>query len=245
MKVAIVQEDDELKEVEAIVAPKETEDTVPAVVKISAVLYPVIEVFSSIQGEGCMIGMPVTFVRFAGCNLRCPWCDSKETWVATEGKFTWMSAEEIVDKCDQQTVILTGGEPMLQDLTVLIEELHKWEKIVCCETNGTLPTTPSLDWVVASPKPPEYFLHPDCRYDELKYVMSEEFNLSAIPECMFETVGRTWLQPCDYGKNTEDLFKHMELVDKSKASMAKCVEYTLKYPYLRTGIQLHKILEVK
>lgn len=212
--------------------------------------YPVMEVFSSIQGEGCMIGIPVTFIRFAGCNLSCPWCDSKETWGSTkEGacramnkKFVWMSTEEIVDKCDQHTIVLTGGEPMLQDLDELINALHEWNKIVCCETNATLPTNKELDWVVASPKPPEYFIHPECEYNELKYVVSEEFNLSAIPECMFETEGCVWLQPCDYGKPTDS---NQDTLDKTKASMKKVVELTMQYPYLRAGIQLHKILEVK
>ena len=226
--------------------------------------YPVVEQFDSIQGEGAMIGMPVTFIRLFGCNLTCPWCDSKETWTnldklkqleenqsnECDGKklnFTWMSAEELAEKCEQAYVVITGGEPTLHDLTELIDALHEWNKVVCIETNGTNPTHPGLDWVVASPKPPQYFLHPECRYNELKYVVDDAFNVSAIPECMYESQGCVWLQPCDYKplKPGKSVVKELEAEELTRQSYQKCFDLTMKYPYLRVGIQLHKVYEVR
>lgn len=211
-------------------------------------VYPVIEVFDSIQGEGSMIGMPVTFIRFWGCNLRCPWCDTKDSWghmnlepdeevsdKPTIG-FSWWTIDQILEECNQQYVVLTGGEPMLQYLEPLCKELHDWQKLICCETNGTLPTPEYIDWVVASPKPPQYLLHEQCRYEELKYVVDEAFDVRFVPEELSNTTGRVWVQPCDYGKGQ---------AMKTCASMKKCAELPLKYPFLRTGIQLHKMLEVK
>jgi organic radical activating enzyme len=239
------------------------------------VKYPVMDLFSSIQGEGSMIGMPVTFIRFAGCNLACPWCDTKESWhkpckheridyddinemrssdmhcldcgaggtreqlenlEVTDGKYKWMSIAEILEQCAMAIIVLTGGEPCLQPLDALIDALHEAEKLVVMETNGTLPTPESIDWVVCSPKPPQYLIHGQCFFNELKYVVDREFALDCIPDSEKKACGTTWLQPCDYGKGNEK---------KTEASMQRCVDFTLKNPYLRTGIQLHKILNVK
>ena len=85
-------------------------------------LYPIIEIFTSIQGEGTHMGLVTTFVRFAGCNLTCPWCDTKESWDIANSK--QMTVEEIVAQCDAARVVLTGGEPTLYELKHLITALH-------------------------------------------------------------------------------------------------------------------------
>jgi len=95
--------------------------------------YRVVEIFDSIQGEGIQIGMPMTFVRLAGCNLKCKWCDTKYAW--KDGKK--MSTMDIVTKVNKEWVCITGGEPLLQDLTDLVETL-KWSRWLTIETNGTI-----------------------------------------------------------------------------------------------------------
>lgn len=189
--------------------------------------YPVMEIFSSIQGEGAMIGMPVTFVRFAGCNLTCEWCDTKESWEQIEPN---MMVEEIVEKCDKDIVVLTGGEPCLYDLLPLITALHEHEKLVCIETNGTLPTPEEIDWVTCSPKPPEYMIHAECFFNELKYVVDDTFDLDCIPHAQTLVSGAVWLQP--ESNNMEE-------------SAARAYNMVLRNGYLRMGIQLHKVLNVK
>lgn len=222
---------------------------------------PVMEIFSSIQGEGMMIGMPVTFIRLAGCNLRCPWCDTKESWVkpdedsdlmdlydefgnrecnekerhdfmiATKG-YDWMTVEEIVQLVDKDVAVITGGEPCMHNLNALIEMLHLNEVMVNIETNGTLETPPNADWIVCSPKPGnEHKIHEKCFAGEYKFVVTPEFTIDDIPEDLkMPPYGRIWLQP--EGGNMEEMWK-------------KCVELTMKYPFVRTGIQLHKVINVK
>lgn len=118
--------------------------------------------FASVQGEGGNIGKPCVFVRLWGCNLCCSWCDTPYSW--KEAKYTEMLPQQIVEEIDalpfNNMVVITGGEPMLQDLWPLIKELAFpiGKREVCIETNGTI--APSFElaaavnrWTV-SPKMP-------------------------------------------------------------------------------------------
>lgn len=192
--------------------------------------YPVMEIFASIQGEGAMIGMPVSFVRLAGCNLRCPWCDTKESWEVDESKVRMMTGEEIIKECTQLTVVVTGGEPTMYDLTDILYYAHMQDKLVCLETNGTLPTPKDIDWVTCSPKPPEYMIHAECFFQELKYVVTDDFDVDCIPDENKKTCGSVWLQPES---------------SQMKESAARAIGMVMQYPYLRMGIQMHKIWDVK
>ncbi len=99
----------------------------------------VTEIFKSIQGESSFTGLPFVFVRLAGCNLRCAWCDTTYAWEGGES----FSVEEIVRQVEAfngTRVLLTGGEPLLQeDTPMLAEALLARGLRVCCETNGSLP----------------------------------------------------------------------------------------------------------
>lgn len=211
-------------------------------IKQAAPKYNVVEIFDSIQGEGSMMGMPVTFIRLKGCNLTCPWCDTKETWAGADDSKTGSSEltiEEILEKCDRDIVVITGGEPCIQPIEALVDALHlKGQKFVCIETNGTLATPQNIDWVVCSPKPnADYIINANCFFNELKYVVDDNFDPdTCVPEDQKKHCGTVWLQPCDYGKGQEE---------KSTASMEKCVELAMTKSYLRVGIQLHKLISVK
>jgi organic radical activating enzyme len=203
--------------------------------------FPVIEIFHSIQGEGAFMGVPVSFVRFQGCNLACPWCDTKDTWTGNGVKKLepgYFTADKIVEKCSMEIVVLTGGEPCIRDLEKLIDKMHEKGKFVCIETNGTQKTPGNADWVVCSPKPlADYKINGECFFNELKYVVDDDFDPeTCVPPDMKDKVGQVWLQPCDFGPGKET---------ESQDSMKKCVEMAMKYTYLRVGIQLHKLIGVK
>ena len=102
------------------------------------------EIFYSLQGEGRFTGSPAVFVRFSGCNRRCPFCDTDHL----DGDE--MSAQEIVDAvskypCD--IVVITGGEPALQLTSELVDMLHGIGRRVHVETNGSLPLPVNVDWI--------------------------------------------------------------------------------------------------
>lgn len=193
---------------------------------------PIVEIFDSIQGEGYHMGEMVTFIRTSGCNLACPWCDTKESWGTESAKD--MTISEIMEQVHFEKVVITGGEPTIHKaLDVLISTLKQNDCYVCIETNGTNPVNCLVDWVTCSPKPGTgYFIHPHLRPDELKYVVADDFDdMVAIPEEIRDRyAGLIWLQP--EGSNM-------------KISWQNCNTLVAADDRLRVGVQLHKIMEVK
>lgn len=145
----------------------------------------IVEVFSSLQGEGLRQGEPTIFIRLAGCNLRCSFCDTRKAWPG--GKEA--SIDQIVDKVERlrrrfraQWVCLTGGEPLLQDVAPLVHALKRRKLKVQLETNGTHPTHLPFDWISVSPKPEAYAFAPQYRRlaREVKLIVTKDLKLSTI-----------------------------------------------------------------
>jgi 7-carboxy-7-deazaguanine synthase (Cx14CxxC type) len=133
--------------------------------------YAVKEIFLTLQGEGVQAGSRAVFLRFAGCNLwagreqdresaQCNFCDTDFVGTDGEGGGKFASAEALADSVQQawsggdegRLVVITGGEPMLQLDSALVDALHERGFRVAVETNGTLPAVEGLDWVCVSPK---------------------------------------------------------------------------------------------
>ena len=181
------------------------------------------------------MGQMVTFIRLAGCNLRCPWCDTKGSWDAVGKDQTILEILAYVPP--GAPVVITGGEPTIHEyeLTELITALHAHGCYVMIETNGTNAVPWNVDWVVASPKPPFYKIHPHLRPNELKYVVADGFDAEkAIPEEVREIFkGSIWLQPD--GTNSQTM----------EAAWRECYRLAEEDGRLRVGVQLHKLMEVQ
>lgn len=187
------------------------------------------EIFYSIQGEGQYTGTPAVFVRFAGCNLRCPFCDTEFE------SYTEMTEDQIVAAVmgyPANHVILTGGEPTLQLTTSLLQKLSGEEcrRIVHIETNGThqLPEGP-IHWVTCSPKNVNLQIQ---RIDELK-VVYEGQDMSRYDSILPKPKVYS-LQPCDTG----DAARNQQILQLT-------INYILKHPQWKLSLQTHKILNVK
>ena len=193
-----------------------------------------VEIFSSIQGEGAHLGMPCVFIRTQDCNLHCSFCDTKESW-GNKAKLD-MSVEDIVkevQKYNVPLVVITGGEPCIQPtLQDLVDQLSIKGYAVAIETNGTQ-ETPQGAWITCSPKEEaDYKISPFCKPNELKYVVTSTFDAEkAIPSGIRKLyAGNIWLQP--EGSDMMNMWK-------------KCMLIAEADPRLRVGVQLHKIMEVK
>ena len=197
--------------------------------------FPIVEIFTSIQGEGINLGKAANFVRFAGCNLTCPWCDTE--WKKPTETLT---REEIVARLDPNVklVVLTGGEPLMQkELLWLVIALTDAGYRVAVETNGTYPTDALRKacniHVACSPKPQSnWSIHENCHFDELKYVVDDSITVDNIKRVPVPV----WLQP--EGGNMREAWKKAIQLQKEILSKSPHAD-------VRIGVQLHKVMEVR
>jgi organic radical activating enzyme len=114
---------------------------------------PLMEDFYSIQGEGFHTGRAAYFVRLAGCDVGCVWCDVKESWDVEAHPLVKIS--DIVNRIKASGtdfVVITGGEPAMYDLTYLCNAIHELNIEIAIETSGAHPIIGDIDWVCLSPK---------------------------------------------------------------------------------------------
>lgn len=112
--------------------------------------YPIVEIFYSVQGEGYHTGVPSIFIRFGGCNLACEWCDTSfDEWE----NLTMRQIIREMAPWDCNRIVLTGGEPALQDLSAISSILRPMGYELAIETNGTIEIPEDVvDWICVSPK---------------------------------------------------------------------------------------------
>lgn len=205
-------------------------------------------IFYSLQGEGRNTGRAAVFIRFAGCNLRCSFCDTEFE------SYREMSNEEImaeVEALSPQTsyikplIVLTGGEPTLQVDEAFVDFLHQYGYEVAMESNGTRPAPRNLDWLTVSPKVNEKLemrnekwemKNEKCHQpDEIKIVFGENTDPAAIiSHSSFLIPHLLYLQPCDTGDP-----------DRNKAITQACVEYIKAHPQWRLSLQTHKLIDIE
>jgi 7-carboxy-7-deazaguanine synthase len=185
--------------------------------------YAVLEIFDAPQGEGAKMGQMATFIRFAGCNLTCPWCD---TDLSERG--TIMSPAEIVAQVKQSLVIFTGGEPAIWDLRPLVKLLSD-SYFLAIETNGTRPLPAGLDWVACSPKR-EADYRVGCQCSEIKIVVDDGFEESILDRFNPSNYNYAWLQP-EWNTMAKSVQRILEIIERR--------------PGWRLGIQAHKFWEVR
>ena len=186
------------------------------------------------------------FIRFSGCNLRCPWCDTEFD------DFTEMSAEQIIAEAlslydipneRRKMVVLTGGEPSLQVDEALVNALHEAGFYICIETNGTRALPDGIDWITCSPK--ESSLKPSnsqtiklTNVNEVKVVFTGTYD----PEVWRKQLSAEhWmLQPLRY--TGEWLIENVDSwEDDRNDNLDDTVRYILSHPFWRLSVQLHKI----
>lgn len=188
------------------------------------------EIFYSLQGEGCNTGRAAAFIRFAGCNLDCPFCD---TDFKAHKEMADDDIIEAVAKYPTRFVVITGGEPTLQLDIALVEALHKHGFEIAIETNGTRPILDGIDWVTVSPKQP--FVgqagHPIVTHcDELKCIFDGD---TPVEDCGIEA-RYYYLQPCCTGD-----------AERNAVIVNACMDYIKAHPRWRLSLQTHKLIGFK
>ena len=208
--------------------------------------YAVKEVFLTLQGEGAQAGRRAVFCRFAGCNLWtgreqdrvkavCQFCDTD--FVGTDGTLggkyadagalAAVIAESWGAGGEDRYVVLTGGEPMLQVDTALIDALHARDFEIAIESNGTIAAPPGIDWVCISPKAGSTVVQ--TRGDELKLVWPQPgSDVAMLAELDF---AHRLIQPLDD--------------PNAAANVQACIDLVMADPRWRLSLQTHKSLGLR
>jgi len=199
--------------------------------KLDSTSLPVMEYFQTIQGEGFHQGKNAYFIRLGGCDVGCPWCDVKESWDASDHPNVQISTlVEAVKKSGVRHVVITGGEPLMYDLTELTKAIKSTGAKIHVETSGAYPLTGTWDWITLSPKKfkqalPEYYP----QANELKIIVFNEHDLEWA-----ETHAARVEEDCQ-------LYLQPEW-SKAKKMLAKIIEYKKSAPKWHTSLQLHKYI---
>ena len=194
---------------------------------------PVMEHFYTIQGEGFYQGQAAYFVRLGGCDVGCVWCDVKESWNAENHPLSRIDdIVSTVTDTPAKIVVITGGEPLLHDLTELTTQLKKKGLRIHIETSGSSPLSGTWDWITVSPKKfkapiPEIL----CYANELKVVVfnKSDFEWAELYAAKVSTDCKLYLQP-----------------EWSKASITTplIVDYIKAHPDWQLSLQVHKYINV-
>jgi len=210
-------------------------------------LYAVTEIFYSLQGEGYWTGRPAAFVRLAGCNLKCSWCDTDHSKreAATEVNILHDVSHFALAHTRDKLVVITGGEPTLQWLTPLVSILQSRGWFVAIETNGThmdqIPV--GVDWVTVSPKLPtqpalweDWKMYAHLRGNEMKVVLDceegEAFAL-ALRRKFGNKFQHWYAQPC---AGTSPLWE--------RTCMERTIKFIKENPTWRLSLQTHKLANI-
>jgi len=194
---------------------------------------PVMEHFYTLQGEGFHQGKAAYFIRLAGCDVGCVWCDVKESWDA--GKYGKDNIENLISKIKEtpaEIVVITGGEPLMYDLADWTRELQEAGYKTHLETSGSHPLTGSWNWICVSPKKfkaplPEVLP----KASELKIIIinrsdfawAEKYAALVSPDC------KLYLQP-EWSKAAE--------------MTPMITDYIKKDPKWELSLQIHKYINV-
>lgn len=200
---------------------------------IETVTYPIVETFHSVQGEGYWVGVSAFFIRLGGCDVHCPWCDTKQSWNPLH--HPRKSTQELAAAAkavNPAIVIITGGEPLMHDLNPLTAAIKSAGMQVHLETSGAHPFSGDFDWVTFSPK--QYKAPHSSIYNhtsELKVVVTNKFDLKSAEQqaALVPSQALYYLQPEWNSPQSKDLI----------------FNYILQHPGWRISLQTHKLLEVQ
>ncbi len=202
-------------------------------IPVKSQLLPVMESFYTIQGEGYHQGTAAWFIRLAGCDVGCVWCDVKDSWDAKNHPLKTIEniTAEIKDS-PARIVVITGGEPLMHNLDGLSAVLKASGFAVHIETSGTYPLSGDPDWVCLSPK-------------KFKAPLPELVNsASELKTVIFHPSDFAWAEK--YAALVPEkcrLYLQPEW-DKSDKITPLIVEYVKKYPKWGLSVQIHKYIHV-
>ncbi len=218
---------------------------------------PLVEKFHSLQGEGFHTGKSAFFIRLAGCNVGCSWCDTKHSW--DQKKYPLISISKIVNEIKKARekgasfLVITGGEPLHHNLDNLCQavnkETSKGEKNpikIHIETSGVNKLSGHYDWITLSPKrhsPPKNYFLENC--NEIKIIINDKKDIDFAIDIKQEIINK-------YQKLSEkgSLFNlnkkfYLQPAWKNYDGFSLTIDFIKKNPEWKLSLQTHKYLKIK
>jgi 7-carboxy-7-deazaguanine synthase len=191
------------------------------------------EHFYTLQGEGRWSGTPTYFIRLAGCDVGCVWCDVKESWTVADEQ--WMSIADLVNVAQtsgMDRVVITGGEPTLYDLGPITKALHDAGLQCHIETSGAHPYTGKFDWITFSPK-------------KFKAALPEYYELAhELKVIVYNAHDLQWAEAeaakCDPAKTLFYLQPEWTRRDR----VHQVIDYIKAHPHWKLSLQTHKYVDI-
>jgi organic radical activating enzyme len=197
------------------------------------VLFPVMEHFYTIQGEGFYTGNAAYFIRFGGCDVGCVWCDVKESWDASI--HPQVSIETMVDWVVQSgspLCVITGGEPAMYNLTDLVNAFHSEGIKVNIETSGAYEIIGDYDWICLSPKK---FKFP---------ILSSLSKANEFKAVVFHTSDIQWAESFRKDLNENCLLYFQPEWSKAEQNLPLIIDYVKAHPEWQISLQTHKFMNI-
>lgn len=194
---------------------------------------PVMEYFYTIQGEGQFAGSAAYFIRLAGCDVGCHWCDVKESWEVDEKQ--WLPIKDLIHQIQRtpvNMVVITGGEPAMYNLEELTAEIKNIGKRTHIETSGAYEITGHWDWVTLSPK-------------KFKAPVDSSFSkANELKVVVFNKHDFKWAE-----ENAQKVSSQCQLLlqpewDRREEIMPLIVDFVKENPRWKASLQTHKYLNV-
>ena len=201
--------------------------------KLKLVTYPVMEHFYTLQGEGKYTGTSAYFIRLGGCDVGCVWCDVKESWDADiHPKMSVEELKNIVSQYPGDLVVITGGEPAMYDLSVLVDALHAAGKYVAIETSGSSELIGSVDWYTFSPK-------------KFKAPVNEAYEkASELKIVIFHKSDLAWAEEHAKKVSADCVLYLQPEWSKREQLLPTIIEYVKNHPKWKIYLQTHKYIEI-
>lgn len=194
---------------------------------------PVMEQFYTLQGEGRYSGQAAYFIRLAGCHVRCPWCDVKDSWISRSDQFR--RVESIVQDIPPHVLmaVITGGEPLLHNLGALTNALKGRGIRTHLETSGSRPLSGRWDWICVSPKTAAPPLDETlAQADELKVVVCDPDDFHRA-----ERYAQKTKAGCVLSLQPE--------WDRREPVLPLIIDYVQQHPDWRLSLQTHKYIDIR
>lgn len=204
-----------------------------ASIRTAGNILPVVEEFFSLQGEGFHTGKAAYFIRIGGCDIGCSWCDSRFSW--NQDIHPMVETKSIIDRVidsGADSVVVTGGEPLMWNLDLICSGLKEKKISTFIETSGAYPLSGQWDWICLSPKKNMPPVNEICSSaDELKVIIQDisDFEWAEKYREMVNTECRLYLQP---------EWSRFEII------IPEIVQYIKKNQHWRISLQVHKYMHI-